>query len=815
MSRKSLFVILALMILSVQGLWATEEAAFTARLETSGPILELNPAPGEAVLLPAPRVLEGTRSPDDTISYDGANANNFGLTAGGSFYSAVRFTPLNVCTVKALTIFLAEQSWSCSVCVWDEGTATNPGARLQTWTATSTPDAWNRFDLPTPLVRPGAEEFWGGVWLTHLANEYPVGCDAGPAIPQRSYVSTDGVIWQELAPAGVDANINDRAIVEYSVSFHDVTPVSINSPGTGVWVDTTYGVQVTVANQGDFSETFDVECIIRDSLANAVYGDTQSVVNLGSGAQQPVNFANWTPSLYDERHGMRVTTLLAGDEVPANDTLLQVTRTYEQGEIAYDDFIAESFWVVSSPNGPTDAFVVQFTPYVTPPFYVTKWKIYVNDTTAFDNVRLFRDWNSPFEVFPAPAAPSAPGWIIGYFDTSLTRMDTADDIMLGAQFANGQSGPGIGMDENAPDLRSFWTQDLVNMNQVTDGDWLMRIVHTVAEMVHNGGVVSIDEPPDTVFAGYSYSPIATVRNFGGFTETFDVTCVLDGFNDTVLVTNLLPGAAFPCTFDVWGVPLGDSISYNMLVRTWVTDDSEPANDTLSKSIFAYNPHDVGVESIPSPPDTVFCDSTYERIAMARNYGEATETFDVVCGLAGSWDTVTVVDLGPGVAFPCSFGVWTVPPADSATYSMMVWTICAGDRNAANDLLIKSIFAYRWVGVEELMGHQLQVTSHQLHQNTPNPFTAATRVQFSVPSGYGDQHASLRIYDLSGRLIRTLFDETLTTDHLPLTTAVSWDGRDESGNLVAGGIYLYRLSVGDPVLSGAEVFNSTRKLVVVR
>ena len=121
------------------------------------------------------------------------------------------------------------------------------------------------------------------------------------------------------------------------------------------------------------------------------------------------------------------------------------------------------------------------------------------------------------------------------------------------------------------------------------------------------------------------------------------------------------------------------------------------------------------------------------------------------------------------------------------------------------------------GVEELTSYKLPVTSYRLLQNYPNPFTAVTSVQFSVrpdasgpravPSGVGDQHLSLRVHDVSGRLIRTLFDETLTTDHLPLTTAVLWDGRDDEGNPMPGGVYFLRMSIGD--------YGENRKMVLVK
>lgn len=73
----------------------------------------------------------------------------------------------------------------------------------------------------------------------------------------------------------------------------------------------------------------------------------------------------------------------------------------------------------------------------------------------------------------------------------------------------------------------------------------------------------------------------------------------------------------------------------------------------------------------------------------------------------------------------------------------------------------------------------------LAQNQPNPFNAATEVRFSLDRP-GD--VRLRIYDLSGRLVRTLLDgERPAGSH-----AVMWHGRDDAGRNAPSGTYVYRL-----------------------
>ena len=76
----------------------------------------------------------------------------------------------------------------------------------------------------------------------------------------------------------------------------------------------------------------------------------------------------------------------------------------------------------------------------------------------------------------------------------------------------------------------------------------------------------------------------------------------------------------------------------------------------------------------------------------------------------------------------------------------------------------------------------------LHQNAPNPFNASTVIRFLVPVGLGDAEIRLRIYNLSGQVVRELqLDAPGAGEH-----RLSWDGRDEFGREAASGVYVYRL-----------------------
>jgi hypothetical protein len=91
----------------------------------------------------------------------------------------------------------------------------------------------------------------------------------------------------------------------------------------------------------------------------------------------------------------------------------------------------------------------------------------------------------------------------------------------------------------------------------------------------------------------------------------------------------------------------------------------------------------------------------------------------------------------------------------------------------------------------------------LDQNFPNPFLAAggeTTINFSLPS---DSHVRLAVYDLSGRLITTLVDDTLTAGRHTL----GWDGTTSRGTGVESGVYFYKIDTDNN--------SATRRLVLVR
>jgi hypothetical protein len=75
----------------------------------------------------------------------------------------------------------------------------------------------------------------------------------------------------------------------------------------------------------------------------------------------------------------------------------------------------------------------------------------------------------------------------------------------------------------------------------------------------------------------------------------------------------------------------------------------------------------------------------------------------------------------------------------------------------------------------------------LEQNSPNPFKGLTGISFAVPRG--SRHAELVVYDVKGRVVKTLLSGTPEA----AMGKVTWNGKDDSGAPVASGVYFYKLT----------------------
>jgi len=81
-------------------------------------------------------------------------------------------------------------------------------------------------------------------------------------------------------------------------------------------------------------------------------------------------------------------------------------------------------------------------------------------------------------------------------------------------------------------------------------------------------------------------------------------------------------------------------------------------------------------------------------------------------------------------------------------------------------------------------------SIRLYSAAPNPFVESTRVRFNIAARV--DRAWVAVYDVAGRLVKTLVDGRVT----PGPHEVQWDGTDDAGIQTASGVYVVRLDTGE-------------------
>lgn len=82
-------------------------------------------------------------------------------------------------------------------------------------------------------------------------------------------------------------------------------------------------------------------------------------------------------------------------------------------------------------------------------------------------------------------------------------------------------------------------------------------------------------------------------------------------------------------------------------------------------------------------------------------------------------------------------------------------------------------------------NRLLPADFMLSQNYPNPFNGVTTIAYALPQA---QRVRIKIFALSGELVRTLVDETQSAGY----KRVQWDGKNDDGKIAGSGLYLVEL-----------------------
>lgn len=88
----------------------------------------------------------------------------------------------------------------------------------------------------------------------------------------------------------------------------------------------------------------------------------------------------------------------------------------------------------------------------------------------------------------------------------------------------------------------------------------------------------------------------------------------------------------------------------------------------------------------------------------------------------------------------------------------------------------------------------------LYANYPNPFNPETTIEYQLPK---ISEVTIKVFNMTGQLIKTLVNQEQSAgDYI-----VTWNGKNEIGQDVASGVYLYKVETKD--------FVQTRKMLLIR
>ncbi len=285
------------------------------------------------------------------------------------------------------------------------------------------------------------------------------------------------------------------------------------------------------------------------------------------------------------------------------------------------------------------------------------------------------------------------------------------------------------------------------------------------------GVVDVSDPTNPVAVG----ELAITR---GVSDLFADEPYLylanreDGFRVVDVSTPSAPGvvgSGFSFNGEVWGVWVSDGYAYvagndyDDVIGLWVLDVSDPLNPSL-------------VATFPT--------ASYTRGIRVRDsylYLDHRDLFQIL----DVSDPTSPTEVGNINISGLHNQIAIAPPYIYAIRNVV---------GAAPGPLLK-LQTPLVTGVPDGRASLLRLV-----QNYPNPFNPMTTISFELPvSG----HASIEIFDVRGRLVRTLVNAMMP----PGSKSVKWDGEDSHGRTVPSGVYFYRLTAGDKSL--------TKKMVLLR
>jgi hypothetical protein len=256
----------------------------------------------------------------------------------------------------------------------------------------------------------------------------------------------------------------------------------------------------------------------------------------------------------------------------------------------------------------------------------------------------------------------------------------------------------------------------------------------------------------------------------------------------------------------WLVGIEDqSEALGLTIDSPTTTTHDLADDRIIRiaygRVFHYN---VEAYQILSPGKIVLRYTKIEPKVVVRNSGEETVSFPLTFQIDSIGGKTVYGPVNANVSYlgvdkmdTIEFPSWDMP-GDSGAHYQATFAVKLDNDQCPSDDTLKQDIRVEEVGFGETKSElpkQFALSAIQ-----PNPFATTAEIRYALPV---TSRVSVKIYDIAGKLVKTVVDEVQESAFY----TVGWDGVDDRGQKVGGGIYILKMETPG--------FHATKKFVLLR
>ena len=143
-------------------------------------------------------------------------------------------------------------------------------------------------------------------------------------------------------------------------------------------------------------------------------------------------------------------------------------------------------------------------------------------------------------------------------------------------------------------------------------------------------------------------------------------------------------------------------------------------------------------------------------------------------------------------------ILSVCPVFSQTYYMNIHQKGGTTSSFAVQKNLKITLKGDMFVISAVKGLSTAIKTFELLQNYPNPFNPTTTIEYQLPK---TGNVEIKVFSINGQLVKTIESTHQTIG----SHTVTWDGRNNNGQTIASGLYIYQVVFENSVLSKKMMF----------